>query len=275
MLSLPPRLGLAWFADRPGTVTIQWLGYQIETTAFVATLALGALVVLLMLLWTLLRYLLTRPAAIAAHVHERRKQQGYDALTRGLLAIGVGDRSQAQRYAGIAGRNLPREPLTALLRAQAAQLRGDKAAARRSFEAMLDRPETELLGLRGLFLEARRSDDNEAARALAEQAVKRDPRLAWGVNALFDMQARAGNFEGALDTLAIARTNGHVEPEMALRRRAVLLTAEARDLETAEPDKALDFGRAKPCGLRPLWCRRPRSPAASSPPRAKAVRPRG
>jgi len=231
--------GFAWFADRPGTVTIQWLGYQIETTAFAATLALGALVVLLILLWTLLRYLLTRPAAIAAHVRERRKQQGYDALTRGLLAIGVGDRAQAQRYAGIAGRNLPREPLTALLRAQTAQLRGDKAAARRAFETMLDSPETELLGLRGMFLEARRSNDNEAARALAEQAVKRDPRLAWGVNALFDMQARAGNFEGALDTLAIARGNGHVDADVALRRRAVLLTAEAREAETAEPDKAL------------------------------------
>jgi HemY protein len=231
--------GLAWFADRPGTVTIQWLGYQVETSAFAATLALGAVVVLLILLWTLLRYLFTRPAAIAAHVRERRKQQGYDALTRGLLAIGVGDRTQAQRYAGIAGRNLPREPLTALLRAQAAQLRGDKAAARRAFEAMLDRSETALLGLRGLFLEARRSNDNDAARALAEQAVKRDPRLGWGVNALFDMQARAGNFEGALDTLVIARSNGHVEADVALRRRAVLLTAEAQEAETAQPDKAL------------------------------------
>ncbi len=93
--------------------------------------------------------------------------------------------------------------------------------------------------MRGLFLEARRSNDNDAARALAEQAVKRDPKLAWGVNALFDMQARAGDFEGALDTLAIARRNGHVEPEMALRRRAVLLTAEAREAEAADPDKAL------------------------------------
>jgi HemY protein len=165
--------GLAWFADRPGTVTIQWLGYQVETSAFAATLALGAVVVLLILLWTLLRYLFTRPAAIAAHVRERRKQQGYDALTRGLLAIGVGDRTQAQRYAGIAGRNLPREPLTALLRAQAAQLRGDKAAARRAFEAMLDRSETALLGLRGLFLEARRSNDNDAARALAAARLGR------------------------------------------------------------------------------------------------------
>ena len=231
--------GLAWLADRPGTITIEWLGYQIETSAFVGTLAVGLLVVLLIALWALLRYVFTRPAAIAAHVRERRRQQGYDALSRGLLAIGVGDRALAQRYAGIAGRNLPREPLTALLRAQAAQLKGDRGAARRAFEAMLDRPETELLGLRGLFLEARRSNDNEAARALAEQAVKRDPKLGWGVNALFDLQARAGDFEGALDTLAIARTNNHVESDIALRRRAVLLTAEAREAEAADPDKAL------------------------------------
>jgi HemY protein len=239
LLVLAAAAGLGWLADRPGAVTITWLGYQIETTAFVATVAVGLLVVALILLWTLLRYLFTRPSAVAAHVRERRRQQGYDALSRGLLAIGVGDRAQAQRYAGIAGRNLPRDPLTALLRAQAAQLKGDRAAARRAFEAMLDRPETELLGLRGLFLEAKRGEDSDAARTLAEQAVKRDPKLGWGVTALFDMQARAGDYDGALNTLAIARDNGHVEPAVALRRRAILLTAEAREAENADPDKAL------------------------------------
>lgn len=234
-------IGLAWFADRPGTVTVQWLGYQVETTAFVGALAIVATVVLLVLIFALLRYVFTRPAAVKAYMRERRKQQGYDALSHGLLAIGVGDRAQAQRYAAIAGRSLPREPLTALLTAQTAQLKGDRAAARRAFEAMLDRPETELLGLRGLFLEASRSSDIDSARALAEQAVKRDPRLAWGVNALFDMQAREGDYEAALDTLAVARQNGHVDQAAASRRRAVLLTAEARDLEAGNPDKALAF----------------------------------
>jgi HemY protein len=238
---LAAAAGLAWFADRPGTVTVQWLGYQIETSAFVGAIAVVALVVALIAIWALVRYLFTRPAAIGAHVRERRQQHGYEALSRGLLAIGVGDRTQAQRYAGIAGRNLPRDPLTALLRAQTAQLKGDKAAARRAFEAMLDRPETELLGLRGLFLEAQRSDDEERARTFAEQAVKRDPKLAWGVNALFDLQARAGDFDGALDTLAIARDNGHVNSNVALRRRAVLLTAEAREAEASDPDKSLNL----------------------------------
>lgn len=232
-------LGLAWLADRPGTVTVEWLGYQIETSAFVAALGVIALVCLVILVVALLRYVWTRPAAMATYMRERRKQQGYEALSHGLLAIGVGDQAQAQRYAGIAGRALPREPLTALLKAQAAQLKGDPAAARRSFEGMLERPQTQLLGVRGLFLEAKRGNDADAARALAEQAVERDPRLAWGVNALFDIQARAGDWNGALNTLAIARQNGHINADTANRRRAVLLTAEAREAETFDPDKAL------------------------------------
>src|SRR5665811_999561 len=232
-------LGLAWLADRPGTVTVEWLGYEIETSAFVAAVALVALVCLVILVFALLRYVWTRPAAMATYMRERRKQQGFEALSHGLLAIGVGDRAQAQRYAGIAGRALPREPLTALLKAQAAQLKGDPAAARRAFEGMLERPETQLLGVRGLFLEAKRGNDADAARALAEQAMQRDPRLAWGVNALFDIQARAGDWNGALNTLAIARQNGHIDTDTANRRRAVLLTAEAREAETFDPDKAL------------------------------------
>ena len=28
-------LGLAWLADRPGTISVEWLGYQIETSAFI------------------------------------------------------------------------------------------------------------------------------------------------------------------------------------------------------------------------------------------------
>jgi len=69
--------------------------------------------------------------------------------------------------------------------------------------------------------------------------VQRDPKLAWGVNALFDIQARAGDWEGALNTLAIARQNGHVDNDTANRRRAVLLTAEAREAEAFDPDRAL------------------------------------
>ncbi|BAQ15846.1 heme biosynthesis protein HemY [Methyloceanibacter caenitepidi] len=232
-------LGLAWLADRPGTISVAWLGYQIETSAFIGVVFLSVFVVAVILVLAILRYIWTRPSAIAAHMRERKQKQGFDALSRGLVAIGVGDRAQAQRYAGVAQRNLPQEPLTALLKAQTAQLKGDDAAARRTFEGMLDHHDTELLGVRGLFLEAKRAGDEGAALVLAQQAVDRNPKLAWGVNALFDLQARSGDWDRALNTLAIARQNGHVDSKSANRRRAVLLTAEARETEAFDPSKAL------------------------------------
>jgi len=232
-------LGLAWLADRPGTISVEWLGYQIETSAFVGVVTVALLVAALILILAVIRYIWTRPSAIAAHMKERKQKQGFDALSRGLVAIGVGDRAQAQRYAGIAQRNLPREPLTALLKAQTAQLKGDDAGARRTFEGMLDSDDTELLGLRGLFLEAKRAGDEGAARALAQQAVDRNPKLAWGVNALFDLQARAGDWDNALNTLAIARQNRHLDSDAANQRRAVLLTAEAHEKQSYDPSKAL------------------------------------
>ncbi|MEM8574565.1 MAG: heme biosynthesis HemY N-terminal domain-containing protein [Pseudomonadota bacterium] len=239
VLVIAAALGLAWLADRPGTISVEWLGYQIETSAFVGVVTIALFVMALIVILAVIRYIWTRPAAIAAHMKERKQKQGFDALSRGLVAIGVGDRAQAKRYAGIAQRNLPREPLTALLKAQTAQLKGDDAGARRSFEGMLDNHDTELLGVRGLFLEAKRAGDEGAARLLAQKAVDRDPKLAWGVNALFDLQARAGDWDNALNTLAIARQNGHLDSKAANRRRAVLLTAEARETESFDPSKAL------------------------------------
>src|SRR6185295_14106165 len=171
----------------------------------------------------------------------RRRQRGLDALTGGIIAVGAGDRALAARYAAQARKALPHEPLTHLLRAQSAQIGGDRATARRIFEAMLAAPDTEQLGLRGLYLEAEREGEREAARQYAERALRLNPRLGWPVDALFDLQCRAADWQGALDTLAVAERQHLVEKAPARRRRAVLLTAQAQGLEDDAPDKALDL----------------------------------
>ena len=51
-------LGVAWLV--PGTISVEWLGYQVETSALLGALVIVALVVLLILLWGLLRYFFTR-----------------------------------------------------------------------------------------------------------------------------------------------------------------------------------------------------------------------
>jgi HemY protein len=231
--------GLAWLADRPGQMLLNWQGYEIETTVFRAVVIFAFAIGLAVFLWSLLRQLWTSPAAVGRVMNRRRQERGLEALSSGMIAIGAGDRSQAMRHAMLARKALPNEPLTHLLRAQAAQLSGDRSTARRIFEAMLGSHETEQLGLRGLFLEAEREGEHEAARQFAERALRLNPKLGWPVDALFELQCRAADWAGALDTLAAGKRNGHFEKADADRRRAVLLTAQAQAIEDSNPDRAI------------------------------------
>ena len=117
-------------------------------------LALG--IGLTILAWSIAVQLWRSPALLGAVFNRRRHARGLDALSSGMIAIGAGNRMLASRYAQQARKALPNEPLTHLLRAQAAQLAGDRGTARHIFEGMLGSPDTEQLGLRGLFLEAER-----------------------------------------------------------------------------------------------------------------------
>lgn len=233
--------GLHWLADRPGNITVEWLGYIAETSVFRALIILAVVLSLALVAWSLLRQIWQSPAAMGRYLYRRRQKRGLDALTSGIIAVGAGDRTLAIRYAAQARKALPHEPLTHLLRAQAAQIGGDRATARRIFEAMLASPDTEQLGLRGLFLEAEREGEREAARQFAERALQRNPKLGWPVEALFDLQCRAEDWQAALNTLDIARRQHLIEKAPANRRRAVLLTAQAQATEDGIPDKALEL----------------------------------
>lgn len=231
-------IGLSWIADEPGALSIEWLGYQVETSVFAAAIMVGIFIVGALLVWSLLRFLVTRPAAVREMVRRKRERKGLDALSLGLIAVGSGDKEQARKLSAQAYKLMPQEPLTGLLRAQTAQLHGDRAAAREIFQAMAEKPDTEMLGLRGLFLEAKREQHTEAARLFAERAMERNPDLAWSVNALFELQCRASDWEGALRTLDIALRHKQIEKPIAERRRAVLLTAQAQDAEEADVNRA-------------------------------------
>jgi HemY protein len=233
--------GLHWLASRDGSIRIEWLGHIVELSVLSGIVMLATLLGAVLLTWALLRHVWRSPAALAHYFDRRRRQRGLDALTGGIIAVGAGDRALAARYAAQARKALPHEPLTHLLRAQSAQIGGDRATARRIFEAMLAAPDTEQLGLRGLYLEAEREGEREAARQYAERALRLNPRLGWPVDALFDLQCRAADWQGALDTLAVAERQHLVEKAPARRRRAVLLTAQAQGLEDDAPDKALDL----------------------------------
>ena len=230
--------GLAWFADRPGEIALTWMGYRVETSLMVAAVALFALIVLAILLWSLLRAVWRTPENVSLFFRHRRAMKGYQAVARGLIAVGAGDLKLARRAADDAGRLTPNDPLSLLLEAQASQMAGDRAGAERAFRAMARRPDTKLLGLRGLYIEAQRRNDAAAARRAAQEAVEAAPALAWAGQALLDERCASGDWSGALQALEAMR-RGLDKADYA-RKRAVLLTARALALDEIDRDASRD-----------------------------------
>lgn len=234
-------IGLAWFADNPGTVTVNWLGNEAETSVFQAVILLLLALTVLWLLATLIITVVTGPGRIALRLQMRRRRKGFKALQDGIFAAGAGDSALAAKCAAIANKFVPNKPLTRLLRAQAAQLSGDRVGAQRIFAGMLDDPDTKLLGLRGLFLEAKQDGQLEAARLYVDQALRLNPALPWPATALFDFQCQSADWTGALATLGVAKAHRIMDRKTCDRRRAVILTALAMESEEKGDGKAADL----------------------------------
>jgi HemY protein len=218
-------LGAAWLADRPGEVVITWQGMRLETSVMVLAASLLTTVAALMIVWTLVSALVRSPFTIRRRWRRRRGERAYEAISRGLVAIGAGDLLTARKYATEAKRIAPTEPLALLLDAQHAQLAGDRMSADSAFRAMAGRTDTKALGLHGLFIEAHRRGDRASAHAFAEEAARENPSLGWAGKAVLEFRCITGDWAGAL---ALLDANKHaLDKDSYRRQRAVMLTARA------------------------------------------------
>ncbi len=205
------------------------------TTAVVATLAV--VLVAMGLIW-FVRALVRAPWRLARSYRQRNHERAREAISQGLVAIAAGDVRLAERAMLEASRRAPNQPLTLLLEAQTAQLKGDRDAARNVFRQMTENEPTRIAGLRGLYVEAEREGEEEVAHQIAATARAEAPAAPWAARALMRHQTAAADWDGALATLAGATDARIIDKRTARRQRAVILTAKALAKEEAEPDTA-------------------------------------
>ena len=111
----------------------------------------------------------------------------------------------------------------------------------RIFEAMTAAPDTEALGLRGLFAEARQAGDLAAARRHAERALALNPRLAWASTAVLQLQAASRDWTAAANTLSQQVRSNLLTSAEGNRKQAAMLAAEALAKEDKDRTAALDL----------------------------------
>jgi HemY protein len=236
LLTALTAYGAAWVADQAGDVTLSWGGWRAQATLPVFALALCMIILGALIAWSILSALWRMPGKIRRGRRERRHARGRHAITHGLLAIGHGDAAAARQHADVARRLAGHDPLALLLHAQSAQLDGDRERANSTFRTMAEREDTRLLGLRGLFIEAQRADDPVAAVMVAEEALKISPSSTWASHAVLGFRCAQGDWAGALKILDNDLESGLIDKAAYRRRRGVLLTARALELETLDRD---------------------------------------
>ncbi|MEC8289829.1 MAG: heme biosynthesis HemY N-terminal domain-containing protein [Pseudomonadota bacterium] len=233
-----------WFSERPGSVLIEWEGWLIQLSVGRFVLTAAVLLIASVFLLGLMGAVGKAPKKLREWRQSSRRERGYKALTNGMVAVAAGDPEEANRQARRANILLKEPPLTMLLSAQAAQLNGDEEAAARYFEEMLGRPETAFLGVRGLLIKAQKENNRQAALLYAERAYELQPKTAWVLNTMFDLQIAEGRWRAALATLDEADKRGAVGAASAQKRRAVVLLGCSEEADTAgDLSNALKFAR--------------------------------
>ncbi len=233
-------LGLGFLVEQPGSMSLTWFGYHIDTSPLVG---LGVVALTAVIVWSVLRFIFNLPSLVALTARARKRARGHDALARGIIAAGVGDLHKARKANQEAKKLAPHEPLTLLLDAQTAQLSGDRDGAERAFRAMTERQETRLLGLRGLHSESLRRGDHDRAHQIALQAQGIAP-LAWSGQALLDRYSGQHDWEAARLCVAQNLKAKLIDKETANRQRAVIDTALAMEAEATDQDRAISLLRA-------------------------------
>lgn len=237
--------GFAWLADRPGELDVTFAGNHYNVPLITAVAGIVAIVAAILILWWLIKSIIQSPYTLRRHFRARKRDRGYQSLSTGLIAAGAGDAEAARRMTKQAGKLLSsdQEPLIKLLEAQTAMLEGRTEDARRGFEAMVEDPETRLLGLRGLYIEAQRVGAREAANHYAAEAAAQAPQLEWASSAMMGQLCAEGDWDAALKLVDARKQALSHSKDVVKKERAALLTAKAMAVVD------VDHARAKALAL--------------------------
>jgi HemY protein len=241
LLLVLAAIAFAWLADRPEKIVIQSPLHEIQVSLLVGVVLLSLVLAAAYFVWKILHRIWSSPKTVRESLRFRKHRKAYESLSRGIIAAGAGDAQAAAKHAAIASDTLNNEPLITLLNAQAAQLKGDRAGVKRAFEDMTKSPDTELLGLRGLFAEAKQAGDWVTARKIAERALAKNARLPWASTAILQVQTTAKDWAAAATTIAQQGKAGLLPRDEAGKKQAILLGAQALELEEKDRERAQSF----------------------------------
>ncbi len=185
----------------------------------------------LLMLWSLAGWLVRIPGRLKSGVGLRRRAQALEAMEEALIAGSEGDADKARKRAEKVRKLVNSEALGRMISAQAADASGDSSEAISQYQALLKDKRTESAGRRGLAQQYLGTGNLASAIEHAGAEYKENKNARWAFDILFQAQMSDFRWKEALDTLETGLNRKHVDKDIARRRKAVLDTAMATQLE--------------------------------------------
>ncbi len=230
-----------WIAERPGTITIDWMQYKMTLHIGIFLLAMLIIVIIGIIVFSVIKTGLDMPKNIARYKDITNKDKGLKALTIGLTAVAAGDTKNAVYQAKKASIFLKEgAALPKLLEAQAARLDGRELDASRCFMELMDDKNAKFLGVRGLLQSALDNEDYSGALELSHHALELHPKQGWVLQIAYDLEIKSSNWDGARKILYRTEKSGIITSVKANSDRVAMYLAEAFQAKSVN-DEALYY----------------------------------
>jgi len=213
-----------WLIAQKGAVDIVWNEYSISLNLGIFLLALTVFMLVSVAFFRVIGAIVGAPGSWSRRRKEKNRQKGFQALTRGFVAIAAGDAKKATGYARDVRKLLPDETgLPLLLEAQSARLRGEEEAARGAFEKLLGDKDAAFFGIRGLLKSSLEAGDAQKALGYAKAALEKNPKQPWIIKSVYDLELQNRYWHAANQTLDRARKYKAIDDAQAVRDEIALL----------------------------------------------------
>ena len=254
VISLAAAVAVAvWFANAPGTVTLDWLGWRVDTTvAMLFVLVIGLLLIgtFLVRVWSLL---IGAGRAFRDARTDLRVTRGLSGLAAGFAAVLGGDVTSAQKGAREAEAAFGEHQAVRLLQQQTAHLIGDTGRASSEARELLTDAATELVALRDLAAAAKTAGDLDGALGHTKRALGRKTPPRWALDKTLDLQIALGRWEEAATTLERKDIQNtftpadllHVKASVYARAATAALTSQDSALAIKWARKALSMDQTR------------------------------
>lgn len=244
-LIAPLAYAALWLAENPGHIVLDWSGWRLETSLGVLLAGLTFLLLVIALAVLVIRSVFAIPSRISSRSRLRHYEHGIGSLTRAMSALAIADYRHAEKEINKAKHHLGHDaPAPRLLATQLAHARGDKEGVRAQLGAMLENPDTRLVGLRGMIEQSLREKRIDQAITYAKEAWAAQPTDRWLVLILLDLYCRNKQWQDALIILEKAQRRHALTKQDTQRYRAMIHLLRAQEaVQNSRLEEALELAK--------------------------------